>query len=572
MMPLQRWIFVLLLCFVDATYGCNFQSDSGPFHCETLQYSQYCRFGYENTSVPNMFNHTSQDMAAEFFQSHFYLYSLNCSVYAEYLLCFSIFPLCVSNHFKRVEPCRELCLAVRESCLSTLRFYGLPWPRDLDCSRFKPSGSALCIWRDNARCGMTAPTARTVLTTAGTVLTTAGTNRHVATTIASTSPPTGHTNTHNCSGHLAFYPNNSRTEFGGIKDCAESCSGVFFSKSQQEFTQIWITSWSLLCLLISVVTFLTYILNFKQIPSLESPIYFIALCYVVVAFTYTLSVAVGRNALICHHEFTNEFNDSILAAEGLDNLLCVTIFSLLYYFTLCSWTWWLVLASEWLLCTLKCTYINIKWQVWFHVVAWGIPLILVFCAVILGHVTGDPVLRTCWIRKHHELPFLIVPLSVIILLCSCVVLVCFGRVVSIQRNTQETNIKKMNTIKPIVLIRVGIFCTVFLIPMGLLLCCYWYEYWYRTEWEEWYLQCNGRRSEGEGPRFEIFMVKLAASLTMGIVTVGWILRKSSLLAWKRACCFWQTKQRAVKYNPTTIRLQIEKDRCSSQFTFTETSV
>ena len=142
-MPLQRWTFVLLLCFVDATYGCNFQSDSGPFHCEPLQYSQYCRFGYENTSMPNMFNHTSQDKAAEFFQSHFYLYSLNCSVYAEYLLCFSILPLCVSNHFKRVEPCRELCLAVRESCLSTLRFYGLLWPRDLDCSRFKPSGSVL---------------------------------------------------------------------------------------------------------------------------------------------------------------------------------------------------------------------------------------------------------------------------------------------------------------------------------------------------------------------------------------------------------------------------------------------
>lgn len=571
MILLQTWGFVLLLCFLDATYGCNFQADSGPFHCKPLKYPQYCRrLGYVNfsTSMPNMLNHTSQDRAAAFFQSHLYLYNLNCSVFAKYFLCFSVFPLCVPNQFKRVEPCRELCLAVRESCLNTLRARELSWPRELDCSRFKPSGSAPCIWRDNIRCGVATSTVRTVLTASVSV----GTNLPVAMTTPSASPPTGHTNTHNCSGELAFYPNNSRTEFGRIKHCAESCSGVFFSKSEQDFVPIWITSWSLLCLLISVVTFLTYILNFKQIPSLESPIYFIALCYVVVALVYTLSVAVGRNALICHHEFTNEFNDSLLATEGLDNLLCAAIFSLLYYFMFCSWMWWCVLASEWLLCTLKCAYINAKWQVCFHIVAWGVPVIFLSCALISGHVTGDPVLRTCWIRKHQELPFLIIPLSLIILLCSAVVLICFGRVVNIQRNSQEKNVKKMNGIKPVVLIRVGIFCTVFLIPMGILLCCYWYEYWYRTEWEEWYLQCSGSCSEGEGPRFEVFMVKLAASLTMGIVTVGWILRKSSFLAWKKACCFCQTKERAVRYNPTAIRLQLEKDRCSSQFTFTETSV
>lgn len=549
---------VLLVCILDIVYGCTFQPDGSSFQCEPMNYPQYCPLGNSNTFLPNIFNHTLQDRAAQFFVLHSYLLSLNCSIYAEHFLCFSVFPLCIPNQFRRVEPCRELCLAVRESCLPFLNVYNLQWPREFECNRFKPFGSALCIWKDNTPCTTTSTLAISEAT--------------LTTTTGARSPPYDHRDTNNCSGHLAFYPNNSRTDFSGIRHCAESCNGVYFDHNQQNFALIWITAWSLLCLLISVVTFLTYILNFRKIPSLEAPIYYIALCYAIVALTYTVSIAVGRNALMCHHEFTNEFNNSLLEAEGLKNPLCAAIFSLLYYFSLCSWTWWGVLTCEWLLCSLKCTYINDKWKVCFHIIAWGVPVLFLLPAVTLGHVTGDPILRTCWIRKHQELPFLIIPLSVIVLLCSVVVLICFGRVVSIQKDGKDENVERTNAIKSITLIRVGVFCTVFLIPMGLLLCCYWYEFWYRNEWEEWYLQCNGACSEGEGPKFEVFMAKFAASLLMGILTVGWVFRGSSILAWKKVFCLWQTKKMDKSYSPNAVKLQFQNDQYSSQFTFTETSV
>ena len=554
---------VLLLCILDVVYGCNFQPDGRSFQCEPMdsRYSQYCPMGYQETFLPNIFNHTSQDRAAQFFSLHNYLISLNCSVYAKHFLCFSVFPLCIPNQFRRVEPCRELCLAVRESCLPDLRFYGSHWPRELECSRFQPFGSSLCIWKDNTPCAVGTPTSPSATSRA--TLTTDTENG---------SPSYDRRDMNNCSGHLAFYPNNSRTDFSGIRHCAESCNGVYFDHEQQTFALIWITAWSLLCLLICVVTFLTYVLNFRKIPSLEAPIYYIAFCYAIMALTYTVSVAVGRTALMCHHEFTNEFNNSLLEAEGLENPLCAAIFSLLYYFSLCSWTWWGVLTCEWLLCSLKCTYINDKWKVCFHIVAWGVPVLFLLPAVVLGHLTGDPILRICWIRKHQELPFLIIPLSVIVLFCSIVVLICFGRVVGIQKDGKDQNVERTKTIKSITLIRVGVFCTVFLIPMGLLLCSYWYEFWYRNEWEEWYLRCSGDCSEGEGPRFEVFMVKFAASLLMGILTVGWVVRRSSVLAWKKVFCLWQTKKMAKTYNTNAIRLQFQNEQYSSQFTFTETSV
>jgi len=94
-----------------------------------------------------------------------------------------------------------------------------------------------------------------------------------------------------------------------------------------------------------VVTFLTYILNFRKIPSLEAPIYYIALCYAIVALTYTVSVAVGRNALMCHHEFTNEFNNSLLEAEGLKNP------------RVCNYLQSIVLLLTMLLDLVGCTYL-----------------------------------------------------------------------------------------------------------------------------------------------------------------------------------------------------------------------
>ena len=565
---LKEWALsaAILILFLGSSQisACTFDpaATASSIQCEPISHSRCSSVGYPNTSFPNIFNHASQDMAAGFFQEYFeQLLNLSCSDYLEHFLCSAVFPLCAARQFSRVEPCRELCQLVRENCTQKLRdVYGMEWPSELECNQFVPHGRQICIWIDNSLC-----------------------NETILPSPSSPTPPSGATNSGskpvrpNCTRNLARYPNNSGTAFAGIANCAEPCRGIYFDQSQQNFALIWVTALSLVCLFISIMAFLTYVLDCSRIKSPDSPVYYIAFCYAFVSLAYVLSVVVGRDKLICNHEFTNEKNESALAIQGAEMALCGVIFSILYYFTLCTWTWWAVLSFEWFLCSLKSTSIDLKWKVCFHIVAWGMPLVMLLTALLLKRVSGDPVLRTCWVSKHNELAFVIVPLLIIVLLCSFLIIISFTRVVRLQQRLKAANIERSKMIKLGTLIRVGIYSTVYLLPMGLLICAYWYEYWYRDEWETWYLDCvntetNNDCTNERRPMFAVFMAKFTASLIMGILTVLWIMKKSSLLAWKRAFCVCQERTISSSSRNDLVTLQFESDSHPSTFTFRETSV
>ena len=514
---------VYLLTFITISLGvsCDFVPDINhqSVQCQTVLYPGCKNLGYNQTSFPNVFNHTSQRDAEELLvRVGTPLLSVigDCSDYLEHFFCSAVYPIC-TKHFRRIEPCRELCVAVRESCGPPLRENGYEWPEDLDCNLFPPSGSAICVWTNGNPCESDDHGA------------TDGNDGNAVITT-----------TTNCTGHLMLVGNSNKTWFGSIENCGESCNGVFFDASQQELLQIWITAWSLTCLLVAVVISLTYILNFRKIPRLEAPIYYIAVCYIFIALAYTLSIAIGKESLICEPKFKNQFNESALLVDASSHPLCMVMFCIIYYFTLCTWSWWITYTLEWFICSIKYSSINYKWRLCFHIIAWGIPLVFTLTALSLGHVTGDPSMKTCWIEKHRELEFLILPLFAALIFCSVVLVICFARVVFLQRSRNQTTISTKDGINPSILVRVGLYCTVYLLPMGLLLCTYFYEFWYRKEWETQYLKCPTSSStctRNNYPVFALFMVKISASLTMGIMSMFWVIGRESFHAWRRACCF-----------------------------------
>ena len=499
--------------------GHNPEENAESIICQLTLHEECSNLGYNVTSVPNIYNHTSQMQAVRFLDSLRPDYS--CSQYLIHFLCATAFPLCAQDLFKRVSPCREMCVAVRESCGEVMEQLGI------NCNTFEQFALSTipCIW--NSSDCMT-----------GGDKTTDGTSSENG----GSSGKRGRTN---CTGHLAPLTNSTPrrdASFAGVSDCTESCQGVFFTRGEQNLLVIWITAWSLVTLFVSAVMFLTYVLNFKNIPSLEAPIYYIALCCALSALCYTLSVAIGSTALICDNEFTNQFNESAIVVNSLGNPLCASLFCLLYYFTLCTWSWWAVLCFQWLLCSLKFANVSSRWNPCFHIVAWLPPLAFVICAIALNHVNGDPIMHTCWIKKHLELPYLIAPLSLCLVLASVIIIVCFAKVVRLQRysSRRKTN-NPYDQMDHKTLVRVGLYCTVYVLPMGVLLCVYFYEYWFREQWEIDYLQCSVLRLSNclnrTEPLLPLFLAKVTASLLMGVVSVGWMIKSSTAEAWKKVCCF-----------------------------------
>ena len=544
-MELDRWdlkasvclALLLLVSNIAAAQFCNYQPDESV-QCETVDF-QMCG-SLNSTSFPNIYRHQNRGQAERFLYEDsallLELERLNCSEYTRILICAAVFPLCFRRLFERVEPCREMCTAVRESCVGPLR---TSWPDSLNCDMFSPYGSKLCIWNDSSSCSLTSTIGEPSLPPTTTEVRTLDIQ-----VMPSSAGPV-------CTGHLLSV-NNTRAVFGGLKRCAEPCHGTYFEDDDARLITVWMTAISFLSLVVAILVFFTLLLNYNTIHSLEVSVYYITLCYGLLAFVNLLSIAVDRDNIVCDKSVVNSYdNQSILLVDGLTHPTCSLFFSFGYYLTLCTWSWWVVLALEWSICAITSTNTSIEWRALFHALAWGTPLVFLMLALFTRSFSGHPVFQTCWISKHHEPAFVLVPLSAAVILSSLLLVTMFARVVNL-RNKQKmaggspTPVDlPRNSIKPTLLDKIGTYIAFYLVPMGVLLCTYFYDYWFRDAWETTYHSCSTSSATLQScdtvpgsakPSVQVYMARVLASLCMGFISVFWLLRPKLLLAWRSLCC------------------------------------
>jgi len=71
------------------------------------------------------------------------LFSSSCLPYAQFLVCSTFLPFCISSHHQ-VQPCRHHFLEVKSSCIHHFRTSNIAWPSTLNCSKL-PSRPQVCI-------------------------------------------------------------------------------------------------------------------------------------------------------------------------------------------------------------------------------------------------------------------------------------------------------------------------------------------------------------------------------------------------------------------------------------------
>ena len=96
--------------------------------------------GYNLTSMPNMFNHTTQEEAALDVHQFWPLIEINCSSDLKPFLCSMFAPLCLLNSKEEVPPCRSLCESARNGCEPLMIKYGFSWPERMKCDKFPEAG------------------------------------------------------------------------------------------------------------------------------------------------------------------------------------------------------------------------------------------------------------------------------------------------------------------------------------------------------------------------------------------------------------------------------------------------
>ncbi|XP_030630698.1 sizzled [Chanos chanos] len=98
--------------------------------------------GYSEMRLPNFLGHSSLETevvpGSEAWRP---LLQTGCHPQAQAFLCSLIAPVCLDTF---IQPCRSLCVAVRDSCSPVLACQGRAWPEALDCNRF-PALEDMCL-------------------------------------------------------------------------------------------------------------------------------------------------------------------------------------------------------------------------------------------------------------------------------------------------------------------------------------------------------------------------------------------------------------------------------------------
>jgi len=103
--------------------------------CEEIKVPLCRGLGYSLTSMPNQFQHATQDEAGLEAHQFYPLVAINCSADLRFFVCSMYTPICLPDYGRPLPPCRSVCQRAKAGCAPVMLQYGFDWPENLDCSK-----------------------------------------------------------------------------------------------------------------------------------------------------------------------------------------------------------------------------------------------------------------------------------------------------------------------------------------------------------------------------------------------------------------------------------------------------
>lgn len=268
------------------------------------------------------------------------LVEIKCSEDLKFFLCSLYAPLCIPDYLHPLPACRSVCERARSGCEPLMHQYGFQWPDRMNCEKLPESGDPdhLCMEQQGRGGGgdsgsggrhpgptkrppsafPTAPTKckpgkngkgcpqqvfpdRDRDRNTGLAAGPPGRDRDCACRWVSGSVrgwvwfsgagPSGALTWCMCcrcrrplvplERNSTWY--NRNISVAGVENCAFPCRGVFFSKEEEQFAEVWISLWSGMCALSTFMTITTFLIDRQRFKYPERPIVFLSGCYLMVS-------------------------------------------------------------------------------------------------------------------------------------------------------------------------------------------------------------------------------------------------------------------------------------------------
>ncbi|CAG2121977.1 unnamed protein product, partial [Medioppia subpectinata] len=266
----------------------------------------------------------------------------------------------------------------------------------------------------------------------------------------------------------------------------------------------------------------------------ERSIIFLSGCYLMVSIGYIIRSYIGHDPIAC---------DGLLIRyqrTGPAPVVCVLVFLLIYFFGMASSVWWVILTITWFLSA------GLKWSnegiagysQYFHLVAWFIPTIKSVIILGIGAIDGDPFTGVCFVGNqdlNNLMTFVIIPFCTYIVVGLFFLITGFVSLFRIRKLLKER--VKADKLEKL-MIRIGLFSFLYIVPGVVVVGCYLYEYYFRDIWQRQHnCRCD---NTPETPYYSLFLLKYIMCLIVGITSGFWIWSTKTIDSWARfyarLCC------------------------------------
>ncbi|XP_043823775.1 frizzled-1 [Dromiciops gliroides] len=538
-------------------------------YCQPISIPLCTDIAYNQTIMPNLLGHTNQEDAGLEVHQFYPLVKVQCSAELKFFLCSMYAPVCTVLE-QALPPCRSLCERARQGCEALMNKFGFQWPDTLRCEKFPVHGAGeLCVGQNTSDKGTPTPSLLPEFWTSNPqhgVGGGAGGSRGGGGAGGASSSERGK---FSCPRALKV-PSYLNYHFLGEKDCGAPCEPskvyglMYFGPEELRFSRTWIGIWSVLCCASTLFTVLTYLVDMRRFSYPERPIIFLSGCYTAVAVAYIAGFLL-EDRVVCNEKFAEDGARTV--AQGTKKEGCTILFMMLYFFSMASSIWWVILSLTWFLAA------GMKWgheaieanSQYFHLAAWAVPAIKTITILALGQVDGDILSGVCFVGLNNVdalRGFVLAPLFVYLFIGTSFLLAGFVSLFRIRTIMKHDGTKTEKLEK--LMVRIGVFSVLYTVPATIVIACYFYEQAFREQWERsWVAQscksyaipCPHHQGGGGppphppmSPDFTVFMIKYLMTLIVGITSGFWIWSGKTLNSWRK----FYTRLTNSKQGETTV--------------------
>ncbi|XP_074128373.1 frizzled-1 [Sminthopsis crassicaudata] len=536
-------------------------------YCQPISIPLCTDIAYNQTIMPNLLGHTNQEDAGLEVHQFYPLVKVQCSAELKFFLCSMYAPVCTVLE-QALPPCRSLCERARQGCEALMNKFGFQWPDTLRCEKFPVHGAGeLCVGQNTSDKGTPTPSLLPEFWTSNPQHGGGGGRGGGAGGAGGASGP--ERGKFSCPRALKV-PSYLNYHFLGEKDCGAPCEPskvyglMYFGPEELRFSRTWIGIWSVLCCASTLFTVLTYLVDMRRFSYPERPIIFLSGCYTAVAVAYIAGFLL-EDRVVCNDKFAEDGARTV--AQGTKKEGCTILFMMLYFFSMASSIWWVILSLTWFLAA------GMKWgheaieanSQYFHLAAWAVPAIKTITILALGQVDGDILSGVCFVGLNNVdalRGFVLAPLFVYLFIGTSFLLAGFVSLFRIRTIMKHDGTKTEKLEK--LMVRIGVFSVLYTVPATIVIACYFYEQAFREQWERsWVAQscksyaipCPHHQSGGGAPPhppmspdFTVFMIKYLMTLIVGITSGFWIWSGKTLNSWRK----FYTRLTNSKQGETTV--------------------